>query len=364
MTLLHIYVFVRAGSLPICKRWITRKALIGSGAALWLIFALSRIYGGHEYGFLTVALEVVGMHWMASVFLLAVGLLIADLACGFGFLFSKGKMRIRALGMTFGLTLVCIAHVQGLRPPVIETHEVVINELPADLDGTTVAVMADLHVGEVMVGSSWLNARIDQVQALKPDSIVLVGDLFEHGSDPTEMVPVMRRLSAPLGVWAVRGNHDALRPDRRDATGEILASAGIRLMVNEWVKMTDGLVLAGINDLTSSRRRPGEGKANLDRALTNRPELSTIFLSHTPWMTDRAAAAGVDIMLSGHTHNGQIWPFNYLVKTRYPFMGGRYDIDGMTLIVSRGTGTWGPRVRLWAPGEITLITLRAPAPRS
>jgi len=64
--LLHIYVFVRADSLPICKRWIGRKSLIGSGAALWLIFSLSRIYGGHEYGLLTVVLEAVGMHWMAT----------------------------------------------------------------------------------------------------------------------------------------------------------------------------------------------------------------------------------------------------------------------------------------------------------
>ncbi|MDW7772576.1 MAG: hypothetical protein SCH71_06760 [Desulfobulbaceae bacterium] len=76
-------------------------------------------------------------------------------------------------------------------------------------------------------------------------------------------------------------------------------------------------------------------------------------------MTDRAAAGGVDIMLSAHTHNGQIWPFTYLVHTRYPFSGGLYAIDEMVLIVSRGTGTWGPRSRLWAAGEISLITLRA-----
>ena len=202
--------------------------------------------------------------------------------------------------------------------------------MPADLDGTTVAMMSDLHIGEIMVGSRWLNARIDQVQAFQPDLIVLAGDLFERSSDPAEFIPVMKRLSAPLGVYAVRGNHDALRPGRRDVTGEILAGAGIRLLSNEWVKVTDNLVIAGIDDLTSSRRRPGEGETN------------------------------VDIMLSGHTHNGQIWPFNYLVRTRYPFISGQYDIEGMTLIVSRGTGTWGPRMRLWDSGEISLITLRSP----
>lgn len=362
MTLLHLYVFVRLDSLTWGNRRINRKVLISAGMTLCLVFLLGRMYGGHQYGFLTVALEVAAMHWMGSVFLIAAVLFMADLACGFGLLFPKVVNRIRTVGLAFALTLVFIAHVQGLRPPVIETHEVVISGLPSNLDGTTVAVMSDLHAGEMMVGTRWLNARIDQVQAMKPDLIVLVGDLFERGSDATEMAPVMRRLSAPLGVWAVRGNHDTLRAGRRDVVGEILAGAGIPLLNNEWAKVTDGLVLAGIDDLTSSRRRPGEGEINLDRALTNRPTGSTIFLSHTPWMTNRAVAEGVDLMLSGHTHNGQLWPFNYLVQTRYPFIKGRYEIEGMTLIVSRGAGTWGPRMRLWASGEISIITLRTPVP--
>ncbi|HPB29890.1 MAG TPA: metallophosphoesterase [Candidatus Sumerlaeota bacterium] len=361
-TLMHLYVFGRAYTLPMFRRPSYRRALIITGAALWLIFFLGRAYGGDRYGFLTVALEMAGMHWMAGVFLIAIGMLIGDLACGFGFLFRKVAGRVRTGGLMFGLALILLAHVQGLRPPVIETHEVSVKDLPARLDGTTIAMMADMHVGELMVGPRWLNARVAQVQALRPDMIVLAGDLFERSSDPAEMTPVMRQMSAPLGVWAVRGNHDTVRPNRRDATGEILAGAGIRILSNEWVNPADGLTLAGIDDLTSSRRRAGEGEANLDRALADRPANPTILLSHTPWLTDRAAAAGVALMLSGHTHNGQIWPFKYLVRARYPFITGRYEMDGMTLIVTRGTGTWGPRMRLWAPGEITLITLRSDTP--
>ncbi len=224
----------------------------------------------------------------------------------------------------------------------------------------TVAVLSDLHVGEMGVGSRWLKPCVDQVKALEPDMIVLVGDLFEGGSDPSELIGIMRRLTAPRGVWAVRGNHDALRPHLRDVTGEILAGAGIHLLANGWVQVADSLVLAGIDDLTTSRRRPGEGAANLERALRDRPPGPTILLSHTPWETERAAAAGVDLMLSGHTHNGQIWPFTYLVRTRYPFVSGLYNIGEMALVVSRGTGTWGPRMRLWANGEIVVITLRTP----
>lgn len=359
VTLLHIYVFVRLDALPLRRNLLSRKALIAAAVALWLLFLLGRLYGGNEFGFLTITLEVAGMHWMASVFILAVALFASDLVCWIGVLFGRRLARIRTLGAVLGLGLILFAHAQGLLPPGIERYEVTIDRLPASLDGTTIAVMTDLHVGEMMVGSEWLAARVDQVLALEPDLIVLVGDLFERGSDPDQMVPIMQRLSAPLGVWAVRGNHDSLRAGRRNVAGEILAGAKIRLLENEWVNLAEGLLLAGIDDLTSSRRRPGEGEASLKRTLADRPDAATLFLSHTPWLTEGAAAAGVDIMFSGHTHNGQIWPFNYLVRTRYPLSQGRYEVDGMTLLVSRGTGTWGPRMRLWAGNEISHVTLRA-----
>ncbi len=356
VTLLHVYVVVRAGTLPYFRRGLPRKIVIGLGVGLWLLFFLGRAYGGNE-GALSVALEVVGMHWMASVFLMAVGVFVADLACGFGFFFRGASTRIRLAGLGVGAGMVLLAHIQGLRPPAVVHYDVPIAGLAEELDGMTIGMMSDMHAGEMLIGSRWLKARVEQLQELEPDSIVLVGDLFERGCDPEEMALVLARLSAPLGVWAVRGNHDSLRPNRQDVTGEILAGAGVRLLSNEWSEMQAGVVIAGIDDLTSSRRRPGEGEANVELALANRGAGATVFLSHTPWMTDLAAAAGVDLMLSGHTHNGQIWPFNFLVGTRYPYVGGHYQIDGMSLIVTRGTGTWGPRMRLWLPGEISLIRL-------
>jgi hypothetical protein len=85
-----------------------------------------------------------------------------------------------------------------------------------------------------------------------------------------------------------------------------------------------------------------------------------ILLSHTPWQYEAAAQAGVALMLSGHTHGGRIWPFGYLVKRFYPLLAGRYAVEeDMTMLVCRGTATWGPRMRLWSPGEILRITLKA-----
>ncbi|OQA90000.1 MAG: putative metallophosphoesterase [Elusimicrobia bacterium ADurb.Bin231] len=127
--------------------------------------------------------------------------------------------------------------------------------------------------------------------------------------------------------------------------------------MNEWAMISDGLIIAGIEDLTSSMRIAGKGELDIKRVLSGRPDFSTVFLSHSPLKTDIIASLGTDLMISGHTHNGQIWPFKYVIRRRYKFLSGRYDINGMILIVNRGTGTWGPRMRLWARGEISLITI-------
>ncbi|MBI2840089.1 MAG: hypothetical protein HYX75_17375 [Acidobacteria bacterium] len=94
-------------------------------------------------------------------------------------------------------------------------------------------------------------------------------------------------------------------------------------------------------------------------ALEGRPPGVTVFLPHTPrWTEEAAAAAGVDLMISGHTHNGQIWPFTFFVQSQYLHVSGHYTVGAMHLLVCRGTGTWGPRMRLWQRSEILRITLR------
>ena len=118
----------------------------------------------------------------------------------------------------------------------------------------------------------------------------------------------------------------------------------------------DGFVLAGVDDV-SIFRRSGDRSDSILKAVADLPSGAAILLSHQPVHADKAAKTGIDLMLSGHTHGGQLWPFSYLVKYLYPLFAGRYEVSGMTVIVSRGMGTWGPRMRLWRPGEIIRLTL-------
>jgi hypothetical protein len=261
---------------------------------------------------------------------------------------------IRTWALVAGVVLSIVALVQGLRPPVVQSYEVRLAGLPLEMDKTVLVAMSDLHLGS-LIGKRWLAARAAQVRELRPDLVVFLGDLFEgHGQLQDELLSVLRGISAPLGVWAVTGNHEFHGGSR---SMRLFDETGIQLLRNRWVELRPGFILAGVDDLTAQYRAGRDGDL-ITPALSDQAPGATILLSHTPWQAEKAARAGAGLMLCGHTHGGQIWPFGYLARRTYPLLAGRYEVDGMPVIVSRGTGTWGPRMRLWRPSEILRITLR------
>jgi hypothetical protein len=299
-------------------------------------------------------LEFAGMTWMAMLFLLSMCLLAVEVATGFGFFMIRLVPALRAAALVAGGVLSALALIQGLRAPVVQSYDVYLDGLPAQLDGTVLVALSDLHLGSVL-GERWLAARVEQVQAQRPAVVVLIGDVFEgHGLPQPELLASLRRLSAPMGVWAVLGNHESHGNSMDNAA--LFDKAGAHLLSNAWVELRPGLVLAGIDDL-ASRNNGGNAGPFLAKALAGRPAGATILLSHAPLPPQVITGKGVNLMLSGHTHGGQLWPFGYLVMNRFELFAGRYEMEGMTAIVSRGTGTWGPRMRLWRPAEILRVTL-------
>lgn len=357
-TLMHVYVFWRAASVPLIANHVHRGALIAIALFLWSSFLLGRLLEHYGVPLISRALAVVGANWMGVLFLCLVTTLIADVVTGFGFLIPEAAPVVRGWALLLACALSVFAVVQGVRAPSVESYEVGVKGLPAERDGTVVVVASDMHVGEVQ-GKGWLEARVKQIEAEKPDLIVLAGDIVEgEGETLRDLVPVMSQFRAPLGVWAVTGNHEFYNGYQNSV--RTLRDSGIRVLVDEWAEAAPGLVLAGVDDLTARRRRFGRDDGFMEKALAGRPtNAGTIMVSHTPWRADVAANAGAALMVSGHTHNGQIWPFTYAVKAVYPLVEGRYNVNGMTVLVCRGTGTWGPRMRLWQRGAIMRITLRA-----
>jgi uncharacterized protein len=356
-TAMHVYVFWRARSIPVISRHVPRYLLSAVACFLWASYILAHILDHFRIGALARILEGIGATWIGILFLLLVALLAVDLMTLFGWLWPRNAPALRGWALLAGALLSLIALVQGHRAPVIDNYEVRLAGLPAEMDGTVLVLASDFHLG-AQLGKDWLEARIRQIQAERPDIVILAGDIAE-GDNPSEseVLSSLRTLHAPLGVWAVTGNHEF--DEENESSPSVLEDNGVHVLHDRWAELRPGLILAGIDDLTSRRRRSQTGNF-IQKALQGRPAgAATIFVSHTPWDVETVAHSGAGLMLSGHTHEGQIWPFRYLVHFTHPFLAGKYEVNGMPIIVCRGTGTWGPRMRLWSRGEIARIILRS-----
>jgi predicted MPP superfamily phosphohydrolase len=256
--------------------------------------------------------------------------------------------------------LVVLVAVYG----IIEAHlvgitrlDIPLSKLPGTLDGLRVVQISDVHVGRI-VRDDRLERIVDKVNALKPDLIVITGDLVD--ADPShmeDMIPVLQKLRAPHGVFAVPGNHEYFAGIGRSQA--MVERAGVTMLRNQFVTVAGGLQLVGRDDPVGPRitGRPIPSLAEIARRLDR--SLPAILLYHTPNTTlPELNDCGIGLQLSGHTHRGQLWPFNFIVKKIYKTHYGLFSDGNTHIYVSRGTGTWGPPMRVGARPEITLITLR------
>jgi predicted MPP superfamily phosphohydrolase len=243
-----------------------------------------------------------------------------------------------------------------------ETTEVPIRleRLPPALSGYTIAQISDLHVGPT-IGARDVRRVVEQTNALRPDLVAITGDLVDgRVSDLWRAVSELGALRARHGVVFVTGNHEYYSGVEQWL--EALPTLGMRVLQNERVTMGDAgasFDLAGVDDWSAQR---GGGAAAIRRALERRdPDRALVLLAHQPRGIDVAVRSGVELQLSGHTHGGQIVPFNLLVAAAQPYVRGLHrHVEGDRagqIYVSRGTGYWGPPLRLGSPPEIAKIVL-------
>lgn len=243
------------------------------------------------------------------------------------------------------------------RSIVVSPITVPMAHLPAHLEGMRVVQISDVHLGLIVRGNR-LRQIVERVNALKPDLILITGDLVDaevwHMED---VVEPLRQLQARHGVFAVTGNHEYFANVNKAVA--FMEQAGVQVLRNRVVEIAGGLQLAGRDDAIAARitRQPTPSLAEIMRgAAPNKP---TILLYHTPVTTlPELEAHGIELQLSGHTHKGQLWPFHWIVRKVFPHSYyGLFTNGKATIYVSRGTGTWGPPMRVGARPEITLVTL-------
>lgn len=252
---------------------------------------------------------------------------------------------------------------EARRTPGIVEISVPIPNLPPAFEGFRIVQITDVHAG-LTVGREWIEMVTFEAQALRPDMIAFTGDIAD-GSVPhlSDAVAPLAELRAPSGKFFVTGNHEYY--SGVEPWVAHVGRLGFDTLMNEHRLIERGgarLALAGVTDFTGGqflRSHVSDPAA----ALRNAPDdLVRIFLAHQPKTIRQTKGLRFDLMLSGHTHGGQLFPWNLLTAVDQPYVSGLHRDDGRWVYVSKGTGYWGPPVRLGARSEITVITLtRNPA---
>lgn len=255
--------------------------------------------------------------------------------------------------------LVGFGAVTALGPPDMLQVPVRLRRLDPAFNGFRIAVVSDIHLGP-LAGRAHTERIVRMINESEPDLVAIVGDLVDGTvAELGSAAQPLQDLVSREGVFFVTGNHEYFVSDTAEWLDE-LERLGVQSLVNEHTLIrrgAAGFALAGVNDLTGKRDSQGP---DYDRALAGvdaaRP---TVLMAHQPVMVSEAAARGVDLQLSGHTHGGQAWPFQYVVKAAQPSLAGLSTIDNTQLYVSRGAGFWGPPVRVGAPPDISILSLEA-----
>lgn len=353
---LHYYVWARLFRDPAWPAPTARIAAIVM-ALLCLSIPLGFVLRRRSHDSWVGTLALIPIIWIGVSFLLLLGAVASDIVrlairiAGAPADPERRELLRRAVSggalvASAGLTAISVRSARG----EIAAHEVPVKleRLPQAMDNFTIVQLSDVHVG-LTIGRKFVESIVEKANAQKPDLIAITGDLVDGSvEDLAALVEPLARLRARHGVFFCSGNHDHY--SGWHDWSEHLPKLGIRPLDNERIAI-DGIDVAGVQDPS--------GRPDLTRALAGRDaERELILLAHQPRMIGPASRAGVGLQLSGHTHGGQIQPFGALVALTQPYISGLHTHDGKAQIyVSRGTGYWGPPMRLFAPAEITKIVL-------
>ncbi len=311
-------------------------------------------------------LEWIGAFWLAVmtyslliVFVLDVLWLSDLLLCWFPNSITANAVHTGRVAFAVGAALVTGLLIVGrliALNPVVRTVDIPISRLPVGKEGYRIVEFSDIHLG-ALVGERFLNRLVDKANSLNPDLILIPGDIVDEPPKRIEWaIEPLRRLKARDGVMACMGNHEyyagpveAMRMFER---------AGILLLKDKATVIPGTAVIAGMDDITASRQfgqKPVPVKSyteGLDQTLP------LIVMDHTPLRLQEAREAGVDLLISGHAHGGQLWPFDYVTRLVYHVHRGLTRFGKMNFFLGVGVGTWGPPIRIGATPEIVVMVLK------
>ncbi|MBF0443259.1 MAG: metallophosphoesterase [Oligoflexales bacterium] len=372
--LMHYYVWHRVIKITALPRMIflTFSGIIWSlFIALPLSMGIGRYFFSSDTGFFVLNLSFI---WLGILYFLVMVLFIFECVYWAYYIlfrildlsFLEKKMylivkRVFAISSVLIATIGVSSGIHEVRKDVdVKQVKVKLPRFPESLGGFKIIQISDFHIGMPLSKRDTVETVVKKINDLNPDLVVLTGDIVD-GSVPTlkDIVAPIRNLKTKYGVFLATGNHEyyASAPDWIDE----FSSLGIRMLLNESIVIGNqgaAFELAGIPDYNADKIMKTH-EVDLGRTFKDHnPDLTTILISHQPKIIYDLDKYDVGLVLSGHTHGGQIWPWGLLVHLTQPYIKGLHKYKGRTQVyVSQGTGYWGPPMRIGTKAEITLITI-------
>ncbi len=333
---------------PVSRRWLAIALFVLSISFLIGMLLVHR----YQHG-ISGAIYLISALWLGAFLYLLIAMILTWTGGGISALIT-GSAHLRPLAAVFLVAAIAYS-LWGLwsaANPAVTEITVPIRNLPRQWEGRKIAQISDVHLGAI-IRSGFLRQVVKKVNKLTPDMVVITGDLFDGvGDDLKKLVQPLSELRPPLGTYFVTGNHETYH-GVEDCIAA-LKNLPIRTLRNEIIDL-DGVQLIGIE--FPMREQRADLEPVLQRLDQDKP---TIALFHMPAGMDAFKKAGVGLLLCGHTHVGQMWPFNYITHAVYHGYDYGLKTDGdFSIYTSSGTGGWGPPYRTGTRPEVVVVTLVA-----
>jgi hypothetical protein len=365
--LINYYIFIReweAGGFQ--SAW--RTVYVAAFLLLSISFIAGRILERVTLSWFSSTLVLLGSFWLAAMvyfllFAFAIDIirLLNFIVPFFPSFLTVNPERTKEI-TSFAIIVVVLVIVLGgyinARTPIIKTLELSISKNGRTIKSLNIAVASDIHLGTIVCKSK-LERIVQHINSLNPDLVLLPGDVVDEDIGPVirnNLGETLRKIRSKYGVFAITGNHEYI--GGVEPACKYLAEHGITMLRDTWVKIGDSLYVVGREDIsirgfTGKTRKPlSELMAEVDKSYP------VILMDHQPFRLEEAEINGVDLQLSGHTHHGQLWPFNFVTKKVYELSWGYKKKGNTHYYVSCGVGTWGPPIRTGNRPEIINIKLQ------
>ena len=327
-------------------------------------FIVGKILERSHSSVLTDILNITGGFWMAFILYGFLTLLLSDIA--FPFLKVSGLLSVNnipifrklsfLIAVTLSAGLITYGFINAVIP-VVKKYDIVINKPAGEIKSFRIAAVSDIHLGSIIRKRS-IKKLSGMLKKINPDVVFLLGDIVDGEIGPVLRDDLLSYFTCPKcsdGLYAITGNHEYI--GGAATTIPYIENHGIRILKDEVIKLDGGIQIIGRIDRAGSMFNRKERLPLSDLMKQVDRTKPIILLDHQPLRLGETAEAGVDLQLSGHTHNGQMWPLNYITRMIYELSYGYKKIGNTQFIVSSGYGLWGPRVRSGSRAEVMEINL-------